>query len=102
MATRLRQVGIGIGLIVLGVILSDAFTSSSLAQATANGRYQIVMNPQVRADTFLLDTTTGRMWMPTKYSDYEGEPVVWEVQTKIDSFAEFVAWSKTQKLKKSN
>ena len=23
------------------------------------GRYQIVMNPQVRADTFLLDTATG-------------------------------------------
>ena len=27
------------------------------------GRYQIVMNPNVRADTFLLDTETGKTWV---------------------------------------
>jgi hypothetical protein len=30
------------------------------------GRYQIVMNPQIRADTFLLDTATGKIWQLAK------------------------------------
>lgn len=26
------------------------------------GRYQIIINPNVRADTFMIDTATGRVW----------------------------------------
>src|SRR5271157_3283094 len=29
------------------------------------GRYQIVFNPNVRADTFLLDTQVGKVWQLT-------------------------------------
>jgi hypothetical protein len=52
------------------------------------------MNPQVRADTFLLDTATGRIWMPTRYAEFEGDPVIWDIQPKVDTFAAFQARAK--------
>ena len=49
------------------------------------GRYQIVMNPQVRADTFLLDTATGKIWQMAKLTDMKGEPVVWQYMERLDN-----------------
>jgi hypothetical protein len=50
------------------------------------------MSPLVRADTFLVDTTTGRMWTRIKFSDAVGEPEIWiserrfDTQTEVDLF----------------
>lgn len=55
-------------------------------------RYQLFVNPNVRADTFLLDTATGRIWLRTTYTDIVGDPDVWVVQQRIDSDEELAAW----------
>ena len=39
-----------------------------IAQNDNNNRYKIYMNPQFRADQFLLDTKTGRTWQFTQES----------------------------------
>jgi hypothetical protein len=96
MAGRVRLGILGIGLLVVGVFVGTFFQPSTQAQTTPSGRFQIVLNPQVRADTFLLDTATGRTWVPTKFSDLEGDPVIWDIQTRVDTSAEFMAWFKTQ------
>lgn len=56
------------------------------------GRYQIIINPNARADTFLLDTENGRIWKPLGISDIPGQPVVWKFQDRVDNQAEFNMW----------
>ena len=63
------------------------------------GRYQVVFSPWMRADTFLLDTQTGRMWKPVQYTDLEGEPTVWQYVERLDTAAEFLNWSRGFKSK---
>jgi hypothetical protein len=64
------------------------------------GRYQIVVSPGVRADTFLLDTATGKTWVQTAITDVEDEPTVWLYRERLDDAADFTAWAMRQKLKK--
>ena len=52
------------------------------------GRYQIVFSPNVRADTFLLDTQKRRVWQFTKFSDLPSEPTAWNEVDVIDSTGE--------------
>ena len=61
--------------------------------ATPQGRYQIVFSPFARADTFLLDSETGRIWQLSKYVDRQGEPVVWEPMTRLDSVDDFLRFN---------
>jgi hypothetical protein len=63
------------------------------------GRYQLVINPTVRADTFLVDTKTGRIWSRTKITDIVGEPEVWMAEPRMDNEQEFTAWGASQKFK---
>ncbi len=51
-------------------------------------RFQIFINPGVRADTFLLDTETGRVWSPVTYTDLENSPQVWKIHDRVDSQSE--------------
>lgn len=60
------------------------------------GRYQIFFGSHARADQYLVDTVTGRIWQKTQYSDLEGEPEVWMPLTRIDNNDEFNAWAKQQ------
>lgn len=48
-------------------------------------RYQIVFNPNVRADTFLLDTEKGKVWQLVKFGSLEGQPTAWESMDIIDN-----------------
>jgi hypothetical protein len=52
------------------------------------GRYQIVINPQVRADTFLLDTATGRVWQLVKFTDINA--TAWQIMKRLDSELDLV------------
>ncbi len=54
-------------------------------------RYQIVLTPDVPADAFLLDTSTGRVWRMTHATDLKGEPDVWMYMWRVDSEAEKLA-----------
>lgn len=53
------------------------------------GRYQIVFNPNVRADTFLLDTATGRVWGHPSFTAYEGDPTAWQLEKRFDDEEEW-------------
>jgi hypothetical protein len=44
-------------------------------------RFQIFINPNVRADTFLLDTETGKVWSPVTYTNLENAPQVCKFTT---------------------
>ncbi|MCC6498580.1 MAG: hypothetical protein IT193_20250 [Propionibacteriaceae bacterium] len=56
---------------------------------TQGGRYQIIFNPSgIRADTFLLDTQTGKIWRPTKYTDLRGEPTAWVYEDRLDTITQ--------------
>lgn len=62
------------------------FTSiqSNAAEPQQQGRYQIMLNPSVGSDKFLLDTWTGKVWQLTKFIDMAGEPAVWKFMDRID------------------
>lgn len=67
---------------------------ASAGEAQQQGRYQIVINPAMRADTFLLDTWTGKTWQSIKMVDAADEPSVWMYRDKIDSQKEQLEWQK--------
>lgn len=59
-------------------------------------RYAIFFSPHARADQYLVDTDTGRVWQKVTYTDLVGEPEVWMPLTRIDSDAQFDEWLKKQ------
>ena len=61
-----------------------------------SGRFEIVMRPGIRADTFLLDTQTGRIWVPIEYSNVKGQPTIWKFEERIDGSTDFLEWETRQ------
>lgn len=97
-----RLILAGAVLVLLAVVALGLRAQQAMApvqSSSPNGRYQIIINPNVRADTFLLDTQTGRIWIPAREVDYQGEPRVWEPEVRADNQAELSAFLRTQKLK---
>ena len=85
----------------------DIFDRTAAAEAqkarnstTANGqvgRYQIFFSPLARADVYLLDTETGRIWRPTtvtnaRDSQFGDAPEIWIYQERIDDAQQFERW----------
>jgi len=68
---------------------------------SAYGRYQIVINPNARADTFLLDTETGKVWVSTAFTNIKGEPTVWLFEDRIDNQQANLEWINQQTFKAS-
>lgn len=71
-------------------------------QATTNtsqvGRYQIVFNPNMRADTFLLDTETGQTWVQSEVTtDTVGKRTIWVFRERVDNWQAFSDWLKDVK-----
>lgn len=61
------------------------------------GRYQIFFSPHARADVYLVDTETGRIWKPVTITNATdpilgSAPEVWVYQDRIDSAPEFGVW----------
>jgi hypothetical protein len=73
---------------------------TAVKQANANasqvGRYQIVINPNVRADTILLDTETGNTWIQTQVTDVKDAPTIWVFRERVDNHQQFLEWSVRQ------
>jgi hypothetical protein len=78
---------------VIAVLAPSVLDAEENAPLTP-GRYQIVLNPQARADMFLLDTATGRVWRLVNYPGRVGEPTVWEWMDRLDGWNEFEAFMK--------
>ena len=74
-------------------------TAQAVPQNRTPPRFRIVFSPHVRADTFLLDTETGRTWLRTAYTHLRGDPTAWEFQTRADNLEELQAWWRTYKPK---
>jgi|SRR6185437_10418542 len=75
---------------------------SAMAGSQPNsGRFQIIINPNIRADTFLLDTQTGKVWKPVTFTDVKGDPEVWRPENKFDNDAELAKWVLSQEPKDS-
>lgn len=58
--------------------------------STTAPRFQLFVNPEVRADTLLLDTYTGKIWRMTKMN--EDGVHAWVAEDRLDSEAEEFAW----------
>ena len=92
---------IGLMTLLLGAVGSVLVATPRAQQLpiVATGRYQIVMSTLSHADMFLLDTQTGRTWRQVQAFDFEGEPLVWEFDERIDTPAASLAWEQTHKRK---
>ena len=70
--------------LVICLLFAFALAGCDKLQTGSSQRFQIVFNPNVRADTFLLDTQKGKVWQMTKYTDIENQPTVWQPMEIID------------------
>ncbi len=56
------------------------------------GRFRIFFSPHARADTFLLDTQTGRVW---QLKGLNGEPAAWAPMTRLDNSEDQAAFARS-------
>ena len=78
----------------IALLAQSTYSAAPQARPSSSaGRYQLVVNPSARADTFLLDTATGHVWQRTKYTDLPGQPEVWQIQDRVDSQVDLMAWA---------
>lgn len=78
-------------------------SSNALTQGCRTGRYQIFFSPHARADVYLLDTETGRVWHPVTITNAQDtnlkgtSPEIWVYEDRIDDPTQFAVWSLTHK-----
>lgn len=93
-------------IVSLGIVFAASLaTAQERPQARAPdqyGRYVVTFSPFARADSFLLDTQTGRVWQLTRFTDLEGEPLIWKNMERIDSEAQLMQWLRSQAPKTSD
>jgi hypothetical protein len=85
--------------VVLVVPLFAQPQSPIKTESPTNGRYQLFVNPNVRADTLLLDTQTGKIWRMQTALSFEGDPTIWLPEERIDTLAEYDSWAARHTLK---
>jgi len=74
-------------------------TAAAAAPAQSHvGRYQLFFSPHARADVYLVDTETGKIWKPititnAKDTNLKSAPELWVYQERVDSERDFEAWS---------
>jgi len=56
------------------------------------GRYQIFFSPLARADAYLVDTDTGRIWREVQFSNVPHQPFVWLPVDKVDNKQQQDEW----------
>lgn len=74
--------------IAITVLSVMALAGCDQFQSSQAPRYQIVFNPSVRADTFLIDTQKGKVWKQTTITDVESQPTVWQPMVVIDGMGD--------------
>jgi len=73
---------------VLGCDRQPQSSSVSTSATARPQRYQVFFSPHVRADTFLVDTQKGRVWVLTKFTDVRNVPSVFNEIEIIDNTGE--------------
>jgi hypothetical protein len=98
----MRLLATGLGLALVFGFVNEALAEESRSDLFSQqpGRYQIIINPQTRTDTFLLDTATGRVWQLVKYNDLNNEPPAWQLMTRIDNDVDLKKLQKERGFKK--
>lgn len=76
-------------LIICLLFILPAIAACDWIKSEPQARFQIFYSPHVARDTFLLDTTTGRVWQLATFSDLTGQPSAWDLMTRIDSNKDF-------------
>jgi hypothetical protein len=89
--------------VVTAVVVRGQATSAPVRTNVAGsiGRYELVINPNVRADTFLLDTETGKIWVNTEYTDLVGSPSAWTYQDRVDDDQQLLSWASAHQSRKT-
>jgi hypothetical protein len=103
-AAHMKNLWLIVGLLCCGTCVSAQTPNKAPASnpSTANhisGRYQLFFSPHARADQYLVDTETGRVWEKVSYTDLVGDPEIWLALPRIDGDIEFSEWLKTQQAK---
>jgi hypothetical protein len=88
---------VGVASFVMGQ--STPTTKPLSVNVSQVGRYQIFTNPNVRADTFLLDTQTGNTWIQTQITEAAGGPTIWVYRERVDNEEQLTDWAKRQTFK---
>lgn len=97
-----RSFAVGLAVIAFAVALGSQTQSRTISltnSASKDARYQIFFSPFARADVYLLDTQTGKIWHPVTYTNVTGDPEVWVPETRVDSQQQLNEWMATQTFK---
>jgi hypothetical protein len=80
-----------IGLALTVLVLAQSQQSRVVPTQAQNGRYQFFLyqGEMPRMNTFLLDSTTGKVWMMVSAPD---QTTFWEPMSKVDNDAEETAF----------
>lgn len=89
--TLLAFLTVGVTSYLMGQAAPTAIKQA--ASPSQVGRYQIVVNPNVRADCFLLDTQTGNTWIQTEITDAKDKPTIWLYRERVDNYDQFMDWT---------
>jgi hypothetical protein len=52
--------------------------------------------PKPKCEGGHLDTQTGKIWIPTQYTNAKGQPTLWQAQERVGSEEELSEWQKRQ------
>ncbi len=98
---------LALGIVAILTVVSSGFSQTSrpqtprpapsARQGIEPGRYQIFFSPVARADVYLVDTATGRIWRPMNITNAEqpglsGSPQVWMFQDRLDNHEQLAEW----------
>jgi hypothetical protein len=95
-----------VALVVIGMMFAVAIAQSTHpvappSNSAPNGRYQIIFSPLARADVYLLDTETGKVWHPVTITNVKGDPEIWLPEDRMDSQEAYAKWSLEQVYKET-
>jgi hypothetical protein len=65
------------------------------------GRFRIFFSPHARADTYLLDTQTGKVWQLTQFTGLNGEPTAWVPMSRLENSEDQAAFVRAHGGKRS-
>ena len=85
---------------LLVILLACVSINAIAEEISQQGRYQIVFGPHARADMYLLDTWTGKVWQNVKLVDMESEPNVWDIMDRVDGKKDYLEWINSHLSKK--
>jgi hypothetical protein len=85
-----------LALFITAKLAAQSAQSASRTTSNPDGRFRIIMRDGVRADTFLLDTETGKVWARVAFTNVKGTPDVWVYEDRLDNESQRETWERHQ------